>query len=114
MSTTGKISDMKNIGLEIKKRRKELGLTQKDVADRLCITAVSIVNWEKNKNEPNGKNLLMLAKVLQCKPEELTGIKSQQKTEIERQAELIQKAYLGSTPEMQAAVRRIFGILEDH
>lgn len=56
----------------IRKRRKELKLTQDQVAEYVGINRVSVSNWEtdgKNGTSPKGENLLSLAKILRCEPQ---------------------------------------------
>lgn len=57
------------IGVRIRRRRKELKLTQKNIADSLQITPSSITQWEQGISAPSGKNLINLGKVLDCDPE---------------------------------------------
>ena len=52
-----------NINL-MKKRRKELGLTQQELADKCGLSRVSISNYESGKAEPTIENIDILAKVL--------------------------------------------------
>lgn len=40
------------IGQRIKRRRQELGLTQKDLAERVGVDPSSVVNWEKGRHFP--------------------------------------------------------------
>lgn len=55
----------------IRKRRNELGLTQPDVARLLGTSKTAISLWESGTNRPNGENLHLLAKILQCTSEYL-------------------------------------------
>ncbi|MFB2662012.1 S24 family peptidase [Shewanella mangrovisoli] len=48
----------------IKERRKELGLTQLQVASDIGVTKATISLWEKGDTSPKGENLMSLAKVL--------------------------------------------------
>lgn len=48
------------VGLELKQARKELGLTQKGLADELGVSLPTVVNWELGKSTPRGKNLQKL------------------------------------------------------
>jgi phage repressor protein C with HTH and peptisase S24 domain len=57
------------LGDRIKRRRKELKLTQKSVAKALNITPSSITQWELGMNTPKGINLINLSKTLDCTPE---------------------------------------------
>jgi len=40
------------LGEHIRKQRLELGLTQKQAADRLRVTSFTVLNWEKGHTEP--------------------------------------------------------------
>lgn len=59
---------MKNI---ILKRRKELGMTQQQLADKLYVSDKVISKWETGKSIPDTSILLELSKVLQVSVEEL-------------------------------------------
>lgn len=41
---------MSNVGERIKERRKELGLTQQDVAEKISMSYQSVLNAENNKS----------------------------------------------------------------
>ena len=43
------------MGLRIRKRRQELGLTQQQLADRLKVAESSVNAWETGKHEPKRK-----------------------------------------------------------
>ena len=62
---------MKNetLGMRIRKRRKELKLTQETMAKKLGLQGGSISQWEDDKTKPNGSNMLSLAQALGCSPE---------------------------------------------
>jgi SOS-response transcriptional repressor LexA len=47
-------------------RRKDLKLTQADVAKAIGVSKVSVSQWEKGDTSPKGENLYALAKVLRC------------------------------------------------
>ena len=53
---------------KLKNRRKELGLSQADVARQLGISRPSYFNWENGKTKPNQKNWTKLSKILQVNP----------------------------------------------
>ncbi|NQT98270.1 MAG: helix-turn-helix transcriptional regulator [Candidatus Marinimicrobia bacterium] len=44
------------IGLELKQARRELGLTQKELANELEVSLPTVVNWELGKSTPRGQN----------------------------------------------------------
>ncbi|WP_338510117.1 LexA family protein [Erwinia aphidicola] len=52
------------VGERIRARRKELRLTQKDLAAKVGVSHVSISQWEKDETSPRGDNLLALAKAM--------------------------------------------------
>ena len=52
----------------IKERRKELGLTQVDLAKAVGVTRITIVEWERGKNLPSLKNLKALEAALEFPP----------------------------------------------
>lgn len=53
-------------GPELKARRKELGLTMQDVADRVgLVHRQQVYEWERGKVRPGRKHLANLAMVLQ-------------------------------------------------
>lgn len=55
------------LGDRIRNRRKELKLTQKDLATALKgVSHVAISQWESNTTKPNAENILDLSTVLQC------------------------------------------------
>lgn len=47
-------------GKELKQARRDLGLTQKGLADELGVSLPTVVNWELGKSTPRGKNLQKL------------------------------------------------------
>ena len=56
------------IGRRILRRRKDIGLPQRDLGKILGVSHATISLWESDKTEPSGKNLHALAKALQCTP----------------------------------------------
>src|SRR5699024_5749355 len=64
-----KISYMKSIGDRIRERRRELKLTQKQVADRIGVSSVAVGYWERDENAPAGQHLLSLAAYLAVSPD---------------------------------------------
>lgn len=49
-------------------RRLEKGLTQKYMADQLCVSRPFYTNWENGKTQPNQKNLKKLSEILDVNP----------------------------------------------
>ncbi|EGT5704853.1 helix-turn-helix domain-containing protein [Cronobacter sakazakii] len=62
---------MKNetVGMRIRKRRKELRLTQVSLGSKVGVKGGAISQWEDDKTNPKGDNLISLARALQCAPE---------------------------------------------
>lgn len=42
----------KTLGEHLKKRRKELGLLQREAGERMGVSAETVANWEKDRTEP--------------------------------------------------------------
>ena len=49
------------------------GITQKDAAERIGVSAITILQWEKGKNVPNKTNLPKIAEAYGCTVEDLIG-----------------------------------------
>ena len=75
-------------GPELKARRKELGLTMQDVADRVgLVHRQQVYEWERGRVRPGRKHLRKLAKVLQVSIADLivtpvNGVFTNRKVEI--------------------------------
>ena len=59
------------ISQEIKKRRKELNITQEELANRLNVTRAAISNWEVGRNYPDIQLLVKLSDVLNISLDQL-------------------------------------------
>jgi len=62
----------KELGKNIKKRRKELGLTQQELADRLDKSLNFIGKIEVAFSKPSLDTLIEIAQVLECSVSDLT------------------------------------------
>ncbi len=51
------------VGKQIRNFRKNLNLSQEDLADKIFVTRQTVSNWEKGKNYPDLKSLVMLSQV---------------------------------------------------
>lgn len=60
-----------SLGTQIKQRRKALGLTQQELADKLNLSRSTVANWEIDRNYPDIKLLLSISKILDITLEEL-------------------------------------------
>ena len=62
-----------SIGTKIKEYRGKLGLTQKDLAEKLCVTFQAVSRWENDGVEPSIDTIKEMAKLFGCTPNELMG-----------------------------------------
>ncbi len=58
----------------IKELRKQSGLSQKQLADKLGINQTSVCRWELNLALPDTKNLLRLAEIFNVSTDYLLGV----------------------------------------
>lgn len=65
------------IGSNIKKLRVQQGMTQKNLADKLFVSAQAVSRWENNEVEPSVSTILELAKIFGVSTDEIMGIESQ-------------------------------------
>ena len=56
------------LGEHLKKRRLELGLRQKDVAQRLDVSPWTVLNWEANKRTPSRRLQRLIMRFLGYEP----------------------------------------------
>ena len=63
--------EIKKIANFIKKRRKELGMTQVELADKLFVTEKAVSRWETGRGTPDISLLIPLSKVLGVSVSEL-------------------------------------------
>lgn len=64
---------MSTVGDRILNLRKELSLSQKELADKVGITEASLSRYENNKREPKGEIIAKLAKALNTTTDYLLG-----------------------------------------
>lgn len=64
------------IGRRLRQRREILGLSQKDVAERIGITTGAYQNYEYGKEILSGR-LIQICAVLECSPNWLLGVKDE-------------------------------------
>ena len=84
----------KNFGTFICQRRKELGLTQKEFAQRLFVTDSAVSKWERGLAYPDITLLQSICQVLECSEKEL--LSASEDTE-GRRAEQLARKYLRLT-----------------
>lgn len=83
------MENKKTFGSFICQRRKELGLTQREFAQRLFVTDSAVSKWERGLAYPDITLLQSICQVLQCSEKEL--LSASEDTEGRRIAQLAQK-----------------------
>ena len=69
---------------DLKKLRKDSGLSQSELAEQLHISRQAISNWENDKAEPDLENLVRLAEILGVSVDSLIGPSKSQNTHLSR------------------------------
>ena len=99
------------IGKRISKLRKNLNLTQKELAQRLFVTDKALSSWENERTEPDIEALLNLSEVFNCSVNYLiNGEAKRNDTETEIKIELSQKEYLNLKLLLKNKISDIFQI----
>lgn len=57
----------------IKRKRKRLGYTQLDLAEKLNVSILKLSTWESDEALPSDEQLALMAEILECDIKELTG-----------------------------------------
>lgn len=60
---------METLGTRLKQLRKELKLTQQQLADKVGVSKTSVIYWEKDENTPKHESLMLLSNALHSSPE---------------------------------------------
>lgn len=86
--------------LMIREKRKELGLTQTELAQQLGTNLNTVSNWERGKTFPDAEQIWGCAIALKCTPNDLLGWAETKEIETALERELIDN-YRASSPERQ-------------
>jgi transcriptional regulator with XRE-family HTH domain len=65
------VEDDVSVGHHIRYARRQLGLSQQDLATRVGVTRSTIIQWESGATEPSSKKLGLVAHVVGLRLEEL-------------------------------------------
>ena len=57
-----------SLGIRLRQKRKNLKMTQKELAKMIGVSAVAVTQWETEVTSPGGKNLYTLCNAIGCKP----------------------------------------------
>ena len=98
----------KTFGEYICRRRKELGLTQKEFAQRLFVTESAVSKWERGLSYPDVTLLRSICEILEISEHEL--LTASEDTE-GRRAELLAKKYLTLTRNFRLAQYIFYGLI---
>ena len=96
------------IGSRIRRYRKENGLTQEQLADKINVTKNRVSNWEQGINRPDADILADICRALNVSPSNLLGVYLSSGDLNERERRVIQ-AYRDKA-DMQKAVDILLGI----
>ena len=88
------------LGQRIIQLRKRRNWNQKELAERLGISARQLVRWERNQVEPRPKSIKLLAEVLEVTPEELAASPAENRLDDIEDEEL--KELLSYVPDLDA------------
>ena len=86
------------LGEKIKELRKNKGILQKELADRLSVGKSTVAMWETNKREPDIDTIMKISKILDVSVDELLG-----KNEPESNAQLLPSEYIRMIPCFESA-----------
>jgi len=97
------------IGSNIKRLRTEKGMTQKNLADKLFVSAQAVSRWENDEVEPSLGTIAEMAKIFEVSTDEILGVsahepKEEPKTEEPPKAEpqvIVEKEYVYKEPPKQ-------------
>lgn len=96
------------IGKRIRKYRKKLGISQKELAKRIGVSNGRVSNWEQGLNRPDADMLPELCHALNVSPSLLLGVKLTKDELSDTEWRIIQ-AYREKT-DLQRAVTILLGI----
>lgn len=81
--------DQERIGKFIAELRKENGMTQEELAEKMGVTAKSVSRWENGKTLPDISLLILLAELLNCTIQELLNGQRMSQEELKELQETI-------------------------
>ena len=96
------------IGGRIRMYRKENGLTQKQLAEKINVTKSRVSNWEQGINRPDADILADLCRALNVSPSSILGVHLSTDNLSDKERKVIQ-AYRDKT-EVQQAIDILLGI----
>lgn len=64
---------MENLGQTITEQRKKLNMTQKELGDKLNVSAQAVSKWENGQAEPDASTIIKLCEIFRISTDELLG-----------------------------------------
>ena len=61
-----------SLGQIIKEKRRALGLTQLDLAEKIDVSILKLATWEADEELPTDEQFISLSKALECQIKDLT------------------------------------------
>ena len=102
-----------NIGKLISKIRKEKGMTQKDLADKLNVTDRAVSKWERGLSYPDTASLPALAEILGVSVDELMQCSSRTKEEGMAKARDIAKTALKAVAAAMGIAATVLAVMDE-
>lgn len=99
------------IGNRIRKYRKDSGLTQEQLAEKINVTKSRVSNWEQGINKPDADIIGLICRALNVSPSNLLDVHLTDDEFSEHEKQVI-NAYRNKA-ELQHAVDVLLGIEED-
>lgn len=96
------------IGANIKRLRLKHEMTQKNLADKLFVSAQAVSRWENDEVEPSIGTILELAKIFDVTADEILGLESKEIPEQALQEEKNEKIY-----QTEASPRQFLAVCEE-
>lgn len=87
----------------IKMYRERVGLTQRQLSERLGVDPSTVAYWETGKSAPNADTLVQLCDIFGVKPTVLMGVVDEEATRLQ-EAEALLALYKAAPPDVRLAV----------
>ena len=98
----------------LKDLRKQAGLTQVDVAEKLGISQPAYASWERGVKKPTQENLVKIAQILNVSVDYLVGNSDEKSDELDNIELLFRMNSKGLTDEEKATYREeLIGFMEE-
>lgn len=100
------------IGSRIRKRRKQLGISQKELAEKIGVSNGRVSNWEQGLNRPDADLLAVICEALDVSPSSLLGVHLMGMEDLDDTERKIIRAYR-KKKDLQKPVQILLGICDE-